>query len=80
VSFVGVCRVSGVSLTWQISMGSKHGLLPSYLPRGALQLIRQKISLQTVAIVSGLLAGFVIGHLYQQHNQVRLKTSSAVAC
>uniref|UniRef100_A0A383WBI5 Hydroxyproline O-arabinosyltransferase-like domain-containing protein n=1 Tax=Tetradesmus obliquus TaxID=3088 RepID=A0A383WBI5_TETOB len=53
-------------------MGSKHDLLPSHLSKRGLKLVLQKVSLQTVAIVSGLLAGFLIGHLYQQHNQVVL--------
>jgi hypothetical protein len=44
-----------------------------------LKLLLQKVSLQTVAIVSGLLAGFLIGHLYQQHNQVRITAEAAAA-
>lgn len=51
-------------------MGSKHDLLPSHLSKRGLKLVLQRVSLQTVAIVSGLLAGFLIGHLYSQHNQV----------
>jgi hypothetical protein len=58
-------------------MGSKHDLLPSHLPRRGLKVMLQQVSPQTVAIFSGLLAGFFIGHLYQQHNQVRLTVAAA---
>ena len=59
-------------------MGSKHDLLPSHLHKGGL-VVLHKVSLQTIAIVSGLLAGFCIGHLYQQHNQVRFTAAARVA-